>query len=136
MLFVWAPQQMPEQDDDLQFGFNAFWLRYPNRTAKKDAQKAWTKLNPSRALQTKMFAAIEDQKRWRELGALRREWRPSWPYPATWLNNERWEDELPGLRGRMTLTGPCPQCGASEPCVDVKVCNANWLAREKAKRGA
>jgi hypothetical protein len=132
MLFVWAPQRMPEHEN-LDFGFGAFWLRYPNRTAKKDAERAWKKLNPSEALQTQMFAAIESQKAWRALGQLQREWRPDWPYPATWLRGERWEDELPGLTGQLTVNVPCRWCGNPEPHGKVE-CNARWLEQERARK--
>jgi hypothetical protein len=43
-----------------------------------------------------MMAAIERQKLWREDGKARGEFRPEWPHPATWLRNERWQDEVHG----------------------------------------
>lgn len=68
--------------------FDDFWLLYPKRWAKKDARKAWDRIDPS--LHNRIFIALV---RWRQV------WRNKevefLPHPATWLNGERWEDELP-----------------------------------------
>ena len=68
--------------------FADFWTLFPRRVAKKDAQRAWIRLTA--------------QQRMEAIVALC-EWRRVWvnkdteflPHPATWLNGERWEDELP-----------------------------------------
>ena len=71
--------------------FNTFWLAYPKKKGKKDARKAWAKLNPDRALLHKMLAAIEEQKQTAQ-------WKKNdgqfIPHPSTWLNGELWEDEI------------------------------------------
>lgn len=125
MLFVMVPQQTID-------GFTEFWKRYPNRQAKKDAQRAWTKLHPSPELQAEMFAAIEAQKAWRAQGALLNEWRPSWPFPATWLNGERWTDQVAETTAEPVA---CQWCGLTGPHGKVE-CNTRWLAQEKAKARA
>ena len=52
-------------------------------------EKAFFKLNPSEGLLEKMLEALERQKK-------SREWQEDGgqyiPYPATWINGERWED--------------------------------------------
>lgn len=68
--------------------FDDFWLLYPRRVAKKDARQAWWKLTP--ANQVKALDALID---WRRIYAARDD--DKIPHPATWLNGERWEDELP-----------------------------------------
>lgn len=68
--------------------FDDFWLLWPRRVARKDAMKAWHRLTPSQ--QTKALDALVD---WRTIFAQRDEDKV--PHPATWLNGERWEDELP-----------------------------------------
>lgn len=69
--------------------FETFWLLYPRRVAKKDAQKAWSKLSESDRFDA--IVALADWIRvWRARGD-----DQYTPYPASWLNGERWTDELP-----------------------------------------
>ena len=75
-------------DTELGPTFDDFWLLYPRRVAKKDAKKAWARI--SGADQVKALTAMVQWRRiWanKELEYL--------PHPASWLNGERWEDELP-----------------------------------------
>lgn len=66
--------------------FDDFWQKYPKKVAKKDAMKAWIKLNPES--QQKAFEALPLHcKRWDDPQYI--------PHAATWLNGERFEDELP-----------------------------------------
>ena len=69
--------------------FNDFWEIYPRKTAKVVARRAWEKLNPDYTLLEKMRANIEAR-------ILAGEWREKQfiPHPATYLNQERWEDEV------------------------------------------
>ena len=71
-------------------GFEEFWKAYPKKTAKKNALNAWEKINPNEELLKAILSALEQQKKsvqWqRERGQFI-------PYPATWLNGRRWEDE-------------------------------------------
>lgn len=70
--------------------FGQFWKAYPRRVAKGAARKAWEKLRPDRQLTERILAAVERDKatdQWqRENGRFI-------PHPATWLNQQRWEDE-------------------------------------------
>ena len=69
--------------------FDDFWKAWPKREAKKDAMRAWAKLRPeSRVAALSALPAHVD--RWRNEGRIRNHI----PHPATWLNGERWEDEL------------------------------------------
>jgi len=71
--------------------FQDFWMMYPKKSAKIAAQKAWKKLNPSRELVIKIFSALAKAKvcsNWKKDGG------QYIPLPASWLNGQRWEDEL------------------------------------------
>lgn len=69
--------------------FDAFWAIWPKREAKKDAVRAWAKLRPDQ--QAAAIKALPAHvQRWRSEGRARNHI----PHPATWLNGERWEDEL------------------------------------------
>ena len=77
---------------ELADGFDLFWAAYPRHTAKETAKKAFDKLNPSAELLTTILDAISRQKtsvQWTKDGG------QFIPHPATWLNQHRWEDELP-----------------------------------------
>jgi hypothetical protein len=68
--------------------FDDFWVLYPRHVAKLAARKAWAKVDP--ACHVAILEALVS-------------WRPVWrdkdpeylPHASTWLNGERWEDELP-----------------------------------------
>lgn len=82
------PPIVPQGDDAL---FNRFWAAYPKRKGKEAARRAWRKLQPDMALCRVMAKALDRQKRsaeWTEAGG------KYIPYPATWLNGRRWEDEV------------------------------------------
>lgn len=71
-------------------GFERFWAAYPRRVAKQDALKAWDKLQPDAELLEKLLGAIERQKL--DPRSLGNDLQYI-PYPASWLNARRWEDE-------------------------------------------
>ena len=72
--------------------FDRFWSAYPKKVAKDTAKKAFAKHKPDEAMTGVMLAALEKHKRtdqWTRDGG------QFIPNPATWLNQKRWEDELP-----------------------------------------
>lgn len=80
----------PVKPDPLQ-GFAEFWIKYPRKTAKQDAEKAWARLKPSVELQSTLITAVDQQAKsldWTKDGG------KFIPHPATWLNGKRWEDQL------------------------------------------
>lgn len=78
---------------DLNALFDRFWQAYPKKRGKQDARRAWAKLNPSMELCRTMSAALTQQK---QSDDWTREGGRFVPYPATWLNGRRWEDEIEG----------------------------------------
>jgi hypothetical protein len=75
--------------------FDPFYKSYPKHEAKKKAIDAWAKIKPDKALQQTFLSAIEKQKNYKAGLKSRNEFCPEWPMPATWLNQRRWEDEIP-----------------------------------------
>jgi len=67
--------------------FNIFWKQYPRKVAKPNALKSWLKIKPDDVVLKKMLDAINHQ------GLAGREMQFV-PHPATWLNANRWEDEI------------------------------------------
>lgn len=72
--------------------FNKFWQIYPRKVGKGNAKKIFYKIKPSNALFNQIIEAVEMQKNsidWKK------EKGQFIPHPSTWLNQERWQDELP-----------------------------------------
>lgn len=72
--------------------FDRFWDVYPRKAGKKVAYNAFLKIKPDDDLTDVMIRAVTEQKnsdQWRRDGG------QYIPHPATWLNQERWNDELP-----------------------------------------
>ena len=77
--------------------FDTFWKAYPKKVAKGDARKAWGQTERIRPDIATLLDAIQAQM-------ASDQWRKNEgqfiPYPATWLRQERWDDEL-----KVTLPG-------------------------------
>ena len=71
--------------------FQVFWGKYPNKKAKKAAWKAWAKLVYTPELGAKILAALD-------VAITTDGWTKDKgryvPHPASWINGERWEDDL------------------------------------------
>lgn len=80
-----------EKESPLVKRFEVFWSAYPKRVGKGAAWKAFEKLHPSQTLLDKMIQAIDLQK---ESYQWKREDGQYIPYPSTWLNQSRWEDDV------------------------------------------
>ena len=72
--------------------FEEFWKAYPRKVGKGAALKAYKRIKPSADLSKAMLLAVEKQKR-------SDQWRKDngqyIPNPSTWLNQRRWDDEMP-----------------------------------------
>lgn len=87
------PPHPPEGGAEADDGFAFFWSKYPRREAKATAIKAWRKLKPA-----EREAAVNALERWlahRRSGRSQPEFLRYCPHPTTWINQRRWEDELP-----------------------------------------
>ena len=70
--------------------FEVFWAAYPKHEAEKLCRQWWAKHKPDEVLLGVMLAKIEQAKqtkKWKDQGG------KFIPMPATWLNQERWNDE-------------------------------------------
>ena len=72
---------------ELETAFNLFWEAYPKKEDKKVAKLRF--LNLDEKIYPKIMKAIEIQKKTKQ-------WQTKdfIPQPSTWLNQERWEDEV------------------------------------------
>ena len=92
-----------ENADDL---FEAFWNAYPRKESKPAARKAFDKLKPDAELLGKMLQSIskwERSQQWQENGG------QFIPYPASWLNQRKWEDDPPVAHVKKMPANDFPQ---------------------------
>ena len=80
-----APQG-GERDDR----FETFWKAYPRKEAKGRARNVWKRLKPTASLLDRMLEAVSQQRASRSGKRITGQFIP---HPATWLNDQRWEDE-------------------------------------------
>lgn len=94
-------------------GFDDFWQAYPRKVGKGAALKAWKRIRPNADLTARMLAVIRREstsEQWVRDGG------QYIPHPATWLNQGRWDDELPepvkhsGAPPPARHVWACPQC--------------------------
>jgi hypothetical protein len=83
--------QNPAANAALPSGFSDFWSWYPRKQGKGAVLKIWERLRPNAELLEKMRVAIEAQRR---TEGWQKERGQFIPMPATWLNQQRWEDEV------------------------------------------
>jgi hypothetical protein len=70
--------------------FEEFWKMYPKKVSRRDAEKAWNKLDMIDRAEV-VNALPNHIKYWIATNGTDKTFIP---YPATWLNQARWEDEL------------------------------------------
>ena len=98
------PSKVETIDHD-DYRFVQFWRAYPRKVAKPVAMKAFAKALQGGTSLVTILAALDRHKR-----------SPQWikdngqfiPHPATWLNQERWNDVV-----EMPQSQPCIQSGGS-----------------------
>ena len=95
--------------------FDEFWQNYPNRKGKGAAAKKYEKIDDE--THKSILLAIEAQKRYRNLAKKTGEFMPEWCMPVTWLNQQRWLDEIPSHAETLDrkLAKKC-HCGETWPC--------------------
>lgn len=71
--------------------FNIFWSKYPKRVGKEKAKKAFFKVCLDDVVFSKILDALEKFKKTNDWIKEKGQYIP---YPASWLNQKRWEDEF------------------------------------------
>jgi hypothetical protein len=69
--------------------FTEWYALYPKKVARKDAEKAWKRLSADE--QDQAIEALPNHIKYWELKGTDKEYIP---YPASWLNGFRFQDEL------------------------------------------
>ena len=72
--------------------FDTFWACYPRKQGKAEARKTWTRLDPADRADA-MDALVVWCEFWRLAGTDQR----FIPHGSTWVNQRRWEDDVPAI---------------------------------------
>ena len=83
-----------QKDAECEQLFATFYKAYPKKKDKVKAFNAFKKLKPTQALLDEILKALEWQKQQEDWKKDRGQYVP---YPATYLNGRRWEDEPQGM---------------------------------------
>ncbi len=69
--------------------FQDFYLLYPRKMGRKEAERSWNRLTP--AQQAECLEAMPNYIKYWKIKQTQKDFIP---YPATFLNQERWTDEI------------------------------------------
>ena len=86
-----GPKLITSSEEWLEAFEQDFWHDYPHRVGKFEARKSWMKVRPwTQETCDEVFAGLS---RWNAYWEEQETDKRFIPYPATWLNQHRWEDE-------------------------------------------
>lgn len=121
--------------------FERFYDCYPRRVGKGAALKAFDKAmedqEDKEAFLMKMVLAVNAQDKYRKqaseknrlLPERQKKFIPDWPHPATWLNQARWDDEIPSLIEEKHFEAQIEKCQCGQIATvyrDKKYCGRCW----------
>ncbi|GHB55905.1 hypothetical protein GCM10010331_49720 [Streptomyces xanthochromogenes] len=82
--------------------FDEFWTRYPRKAGKSEAAKAWIKATQAGADPDALLAAVKAHADYHVAAKTEQQFIP---HASTWLNQKRFEDDVPSLP---RPAGPAP----------------------------
>jgi len=101
--------------------FQRFYSAYPSKKARGAAEKSWQKLiegmddKEKKDFATTLVLAIDSQKKEKKRKRDHGDFVPEWPMPSTWLNQQRWLDEVKTNfdfeREKAEIKDKCGKCG-------------------------
>lgn len=74
--------------------FDHFWRMYPEKKSRERAFEMFQQISPDEHLLQTMLQALDSQIKAREAKETHGEWVPPWKFPANWLSQKCWEDEV------------------------------------------
>ena len=106
---VRSSSRTKEDDAEAEEKFAEFWEAYPRKENRKKALAAWKKGKCWNGKFQEIMTALTEQKK-----------NPRWledvkyiPHPTTWLNGERWADEI-SIGSAPSCAHTCSSCQHSE----------------------
>jgi len=74
--------------------FDHFWRMYPEKKSRERAFELFQQINPDAHLLQTMLQSLDQQIKARKAKEAHGEWVPAWKFPANWLSQKCWEDEV------------------------------------------
>lgn len=74
--------------------FDHFWRMYPEKKSRERAFEIFQQIYPDEHLLQTMLQALDSQIKARKAKEEHGEWVPAWKFPANWLSQKCWEDEI------------------------------------------
>ncbi len=78
----------------LYLSFEKFWSIYPVKKSKQKALAEFELLNPDESLITQIMQSLKTQIAFYKQQKSQGQWVAPWKYPANWLAQRAWEDEV------------------------------------------
>ena len=85
---------IPLNNNYLYFLFEKFWESYPQKKSKPKAEAVFMQLSPDATLFAVIMQGLQAQITHNALMKSSGQWVPAWKYPAKWLAERCWEDEV------------------------------------------
>ena len=101
---------------DFNEGFETFWATYPlnsfKKGAKSKAKKAYDKKVKTQEQAYMVIEALRAQMRYRKESIAKGTWMPDFCMPSTWMNQDRFDIEIPSHSEIKAKTATNCKCGA------------------------
>lgn len=75
--------------------FEIFWEMYPKKNSRQKAFEEFQRLNLSDELMSHILTALKKQIDANDILQSQGQWTPKWKFPANWLAQQCWNDEVP-----------------------------------------
>jgi hypothetical protein len=103
--------------------FDTFWAHYPRKEGKVHARKAYAAAIKRGMTADKLLAALQIHiANWQA----KRKGKEFIPHPTTWLNGERYNDELPSIAESLAPTGTDGHPGPWRNYEDQDIYDRGW----------
>lgn len=93
---------------DVEESFDQFWDAYPNKKKKKDAHRVWLKIAKNHIIANDIIKHVQRM-------ATTEDWSKEKgkfvPHPTTYLNGERWNEDIPDMGATTSVGGIKPKAG-------------------------
>lgn len=99
--------------------FEKFWTLYPIKLDEVSAFQEFSTLQPNEELLSNILAALEAQIQNRAEMEMKTGWAPHWKYPAKWLAQQCWNDELLPIKTQELKHATHQNCSRKKSSADI-----------------